>query len=335
MSMERFHNMKAVALRTGLSAHLIRVWERRYAAVTPARSGTQRRLYSEAEVERLQLLARLSQSGLAIGQIAGLATEQLRQIAEREAGPGLGERVVEELGQEVVDEAVEELVESTPGEMVEAALRAIRSYDMVGLESILDQGMITFGYAGLLEKGLVPLLHAMGSAWAAGELTAAQEHGATAALKDYLARNLRSMQLPGTAPRLLVTTPAGQLHEMGAAIVAGLARKAGWQVFYLGASLPAEEIVGAAVKNQIRAVALSIVYPGDDPELPGQLRRLRRLLPEGIPIVVGGQAAEAYGETLREIGAHLMGGLEAFPKLLLALRSGGAIPAREGSAGSA
>lgn len=306
MSTERFHTMKAVELRTGLSAHLIRVWERRYGAVTPARSGTQRRLYTEAEVERLHLLAQLSQLGLAIGQIAGLGTEQLRGILGRGAGP----------------KGRAEGPGGAPGEAVEAALEAIRGYDMLGLEEVLDRGMIALGYAGLLEKVLVPLLHAIGTSWAAGELTAGQEHGATAALKDYLARNLRSMQLPGTAPRLLVTTPAGQLHEMGAAIAAGLARKAGWNVIYLGASLPAEEIVSAAVKNQIRALALSIIYPGDDPELPGQLRRLRRLLPEAIPILVGGQAAEAYGETLREIGAHLLVGLEAFPKMLEALRSG-------------
>lgn len=314
--------MKAVEMRTGLSAHLIRVWERRYAAVTPARSGSQRRLYTEAEVERLHLLARLSQSGLAIGQIAGLATEQLRGILSREEGPGPPLKGEKE-------------GESTPEEVVGAALEAIRGYDMLGLEGVLDQGMIAFGYAGLLEKVLVPLLHAMGTGWAAGELTAAQEHGATAALKDYLARNLRSMQLPGTAPRLLVTTPAGQLHEMGAAIAAGLARKAGWHVFYLGASLPAEEIVSAAVKNRIRAVALSIIYPGDDPELPGQLRRLRRLLPEAIPILVGGQAAAAYLDTLQEIGAHHLVGLEAFPKMLEALRGGGGGPAGRVPAGGA
>jgi len=308
--------MKAVELRTGLSAHLIRVWERRYAAVSPARSATRRRLYTEAEIERLDLLRRLSQSGLAISQIAGLSTESLRTLSPG-AGAVRGDGALPSNPASLAGHGF-----PGPEDLIAEALVAVKQYDIAGLEHLLDQGMLSLGYAGLLEKVLIPLLHGIGAQWEAGNLTASQEHGATAAMKDYLARNLRAMQSSASAPRLMVTTPAGQIHEMGAAIAAGLARKAGWNVIYLGPSLPAEEIASAAIFNRASAVALSIIYPADDPELPHQLRRLRHLLPREIPLIAGGQALEGYRATLEDIGAIILTNMTDFSRTLERVRSG-------------
>ncbi len=325
MSGERLHNMKAVELRTGLSAHLIRVWERRYAAVTPQRSGNLRRLYTEEEVERLTLLGRLTQSGLAISQIATLPLEKLQAMQKTSAAAGTTG---------VPPSVRSSTVTVCPLELVQAGLGAIRRYDMAELEKVLDRGMVGLGYSGLLEKFLIPLLRAIGDAWEKGDLTAAHEHGATVAFKDYLARNLRAMAPADTAPRLLVTTPAGQLHEMGAAIAASLARKSGWQVTYLGPSLPAEEIVSAVMANQFRAVALSVIYPEDDPDLPAQLLRLRQLLPDEIPIIAGGRAVPAYRATLDQIGAHILTEMSDFTRVLEEIRAAGypkiQVPGRAG-----
>jgi methylmalonyl-CoA mutase cobalamin-binding subunit len=101
---------------------------------------------------------------------------------------------------------------------------------------------------------------------------------------------------------LIATTPTGQLHEIGAALVAAAATHQGWRVTYLGASLPADEIASAAIQNQARAVALSIVHPADDPALAGELHRLRRLLPPQTALLAGGGAARAYAGDLQASG---------------------------------
>ena len=69
----------------------------------------------------------------------------------------------------------------------------------------------------------------------------------------------------------LVATPAGQRHELGALMVAVAAATDGWKVTYLGADLPAAEIAATALQRKARAVALSIVHPVDDPNLPGEI----------------------------------------------------------------
>ena len=69
-----------VARRTGLSAHVIRIWEKRYGAVKPERTPTNRRVYSEDQIERLDLLCRVTQAGHSIGHVAKLPTESLRKL---------------------------------------------------------------------------------------------------------------------------------------------------------------------------------------------------------------------------------------------------------------
>ena len=119
---------------------------------------------------------------------------------------------------------------------------------------------------------------------------------------------------------LVVATPAGQVHELGALLVGATAAHLGWQVTYLGASLPAAEIAGAAVQQRARAVALSLVYPEDDLRLPGELTRLREALPAAMTLLVGGRAAPAYREVLDRILAVIIGDLTQLGLTLDGLR---------------
>jgi methylmalonyl-CoA mutase cobalamin-binding subunit len=122
------------------------------------------------------------------------------------------------------------------------------------------------------------------------------------------------------APVLAVATPTGQLHELGALLVAAAAANLGWRVTYLGASLPAPEIAGAARQSRARAVALSLVYPEDDPALAGELTALREALPAEIALVVGGRAMPAYRAVLRQLGAVLIEDLAQLGTVLDGLR---------------
>ncbi|MDB6059205.1 MAG: transcriptional regulator, MerR family, partial [Verrucomicrobiales bacterium] len=78
--MKPAHSIRAVVLATGLSAHVIRIWEKRYRVVQPARTGTNRRLYSAEDVERLILLREATQAGHSIGAIADLSADALRKL---------------------------------------------------------------------------------------------------------------------------------------------------------------------------------------------------------------------------------------------------------------
>ncbi len=93
---DRHFNIGAVAKMTGLTDHTIRVWERRYEAIVAERTATGRRRYTAADVEKLSLLKRLTDHGVAISQIAGCNIDELRRQAadiDAIAGHDLPERI--------------------------------------------------------------------------------------------------------------------------------------------------------------------------------------------------------------------------------------------------
>ena len=170
---------------------------------------------------------------------------------------------------------------------------------------------------------VAPLTQTLGDLWREGKITAAHEHFATGHIRAFLANLAKPFGGNESAPSLVVATPSGQLHEMGALLVGALAANLGWEVTCLGASVPALEIAGAARQKRARAVALSIVYPEDDANLPGELTLLREALPEDTTLLVGGRAMPAYRETLVRLGAILVADLVQLGLALDRLRQPG------------
>ena len=134
------------------------------------------------------------------------------------------------------------------------------------------ESAVDLGAHASLERIIGPLTEKVGEMWREGTLNAAHEHFATVAIREFLWGSIQPYSASSNAPALLVTTPSGQLHELGAIIVGAAAADIGWRTIYLGPSLPPAEISHAAVQNEVRAVALSIIYPEDDPSLPGTPR---------------------------------------------------------------
>jgi DNA-binding transcriptional MerR regulator/methylmalonyl-CoA mutase cobalamin-binding subunit len=299
-----FYSIRMVAERTGLSPDLIRVWEKRYGAVQPVRTASNRRRYSEREVERLMLLGKAVAAGHSIGAIARLPDEQLRALV---AVHGNGH------GAERVSGCAPHCA------FVEEALARVSRFDEPGLRQVLNRAVVTVGVQGFLCRVVTPLIEEVGEQWRSGVLLAAHEHFLSGVLRVWLGR--MEGQVPAQAPRLVVATPAGQLHELGALLAGAAAAQMGWRPIQLGTNLPAAEIAGAALQSGARAVALSIVYPADDPHLPEELRRLREFLPATVAIVVGGRAAMAYRAVLEQIDASVHSDLRSFCDVLDRLRA--------------
>ncbi len=307
---ETWLTIDVVSRKTGLSLHVIRVWERRYGAVTPRRTTTNRRLYSDGDVRRLGLLRRAVESGHRIGVIAKLPEAKLLALLADEQR---GETPPAGVGRaETMDPAV--LFQKN-------AVVAVRDLDTGGLNGLFERAHLALGAHGLVSRLIAPLAEVVGELWERGDLTAAHEHFLSSAVKVFLGQLTSQFVVPACAPGLIVATPSGQLHEVGALLASTAAANVGWRVTYLGPSLPAAEIAGAAAQCQARAVALSIVYPPDDPALPRELVDLRRFLPDSTEIIIGGRAAPAYGAVVRQIRAHRAADLDQFVKTLGELRT--------------
>lgn len=292
--------MPVVTRRTGLSPDLLRVWEKRYAVVKPTRSTGGRRLYSDADIERLQLLYRATLGGRSIGQVAKLPPDELAELVRRDAeadgAAGAAGRAPSESAR-------------ASAELLRDCLRAVERLDAPVLDSVLRRAVVALSADALLDELIVPLLERIGGRWREGTLRPVHGHLASTVLRRTLERVAETATSPRASPNLVVATPAGQVHEFGALLSAATAAVEGWRVTYLGAGLPAEDIAEAAAATRARAVAVSVVYPAGDPALAHEIRRLAALLPQRVALLVGGGATPAYRDALGDAGATVLSDL--------------------------
>lgn len=291
------HPVRVVSHRTGLSAHALRAWERRYGVVTPVRTDAGQRLYSDADIERLTLLKTLTDRGYAISQVATLAGAELQRLYA-DALPSAAELPgqAEQNGARAARAAV---------------LRAIEGFNARDLRRELEGATVALGVPRFLDEVVAPVLTEVGDRWHSGKLSIAHEHLATTHVREVLGWIRETAETSGPAPVLVVTTPAGQLHEGGAQIMAAAGATEGWRVAYLGPSLPALEIAEAARRTGARAVALSILWPADDPALGRELHTLHEALPRHVALLVGGAAAPAYAAAIKAAHGQLLPDLPA------------------------
>ena len=304
------HPIGVVAERTGLSPDLLRVWERRYRAVEPSRSGDGQRLYSDSDVERLRLLRLATLAGRSIRQVAQLGTDELTRLVRED-----------EAARQRAIRSDERAVPASVHEDVERALELARAVDAPGLESLLRRTAAVVGVPVFLDGVVGPLLRRIGEEWKEGRLALAQEHLATAIVQRVLAGMIHFLVAPHGAPNLLVVTLSGERHRMGALLAATAAAAEGWRVTYLGPDLPAGEIASAAIAAAARVVGVSVVHVAEPEQVLADLRTIRTRLPASVPLLAGGAGAVPLAPELEDSGIHVFGDLS---QLRAALRRNGA-----------
>ncbi len=290
------YRIGTVTKLTGLSADVVRVWERRYGAIQPVRSGGGSRLYSDAEISRLRRLRQAIEKGHSIGQVARLSEEELDRLLSNDPFP------TTEAGD--------------PYSIVRARfLSAIEVLDVVAADMELSRAATLFPARPLIKNVIVPVLDEIGSRWAHKEFGVAQEHVATGLLRNLLSSLFKLYPPTEAAETLVLATLSGERHEFGLLLAALLAATRGWRVIYLGADLPSVEIAFAVELSKSRFLALSLIN-SEDIKVRSQMETLAERLPLGTRVWVGGSQVDEYSDTIERLSWSLVPDLDDFDNLL-------------------
>jgi methylmalonyl-CoA mutase cobalamin-binding subunit len=127
---------------------------------------------------------------------------------------------------------------------------------------------------------------------------------------------LRSTKISASSPKIIITTPPGQIHEVGALVIALLAGESGWQAKYFGPGLTVEEAAAAAAFTKAHAVALYVHPQADHHQLRTELAGLRRCLRHETTILIVGQIDAASVESFDSSGIFLIREGESFRETL-------------------
>jgi DNA-binding transcriptional MerR regulator len=265
------YRIGTLARLTGVSAHALRIWERRYQAFAPARAPKGARLYSDADVERVSLLKGLIADGHPIGSIAQLSAGELRALAKKtkkqhEARTGAADDMAA-LARHLV--------------LAGTAFEPERARDTLHrARTLLSARDVVLGV-------IAPALEELGKNWQRDGMCILGEHAVSALVRTELGL-LASAGARNPGPPIVCTTPEGERHELGALLVAAMVSAHGGRPLYLGPDLPAAQIVDAARLSQARAVALSVVSL--EPKLAErELSLVARALPSGLLLLLGGR----------------------------------------------
>jgi methanogenic corrinoid protein MtbC1 len=275
--------LRTVAAMTGLTPDLIRAWEKRYQVVAPIRGARGARLYTAGDVAHLRLLARAVGGGRAIGDVAALRPTVLEKLVAQKSPDG------QELGSPQTIPSREQFVEQI--------LERLERFDDAAVTRLLGDAVVGLGARSFAYEVAVPLVHRAGTLWAEGELPMAAEHLLTATLRNLLGGLMQRRVQAG--PPLLLTTPAGERHEIGLLLFGLLALDAGVNVVNLGVDLPAAEIVEAAKQKRARVVGLSVVANENHAQAVREIRAIHRALPADAELWLGGADARRAAADIR------------------------------------
>ncbi len=214
---------------SGILAHTIRVWERRYDILKPQRTDTNRRWYDDDDLRRLINISTLYHAGTKISRIAGLSNSELEKMA-----------VLQEKDTSAYDVQINSLVV------------AMLSFNESAVNEVLLRSVISIGFEETITGIVFPFLKRVGFLWQTGSVTAGTEHFVTNLLRNRLISSIDSIP-PANRPdrkRFMLFLPENELHELGLLFYAYLIRSAGHDILYLGQSTPFHSLAEACEKWQ-------------------------------------------------------------------------------------
>lgn len=296
--MESF-NIKAVATYSGINAHTLRAWERRYGVIKPVRESNGRRRYSVAEAERLKTLAQLAKLGHAIGNLARLTDEELRALLHRSfkrqadvnEHDGVDHRERRPLKLVTTPEAI--------SESCQRVLRVLADFNLDRLHRELTRAKAQHSVRSFVLDVALPLVVKVGVCVQSGQMSIAQEHALSAVLKSLLGEMMYSLQSDqsdrAAAENTFTVTLAtqdGDMHEFGILMAGVLCAVHGVRCHYLGPDLPAASLVEAVNMLGGDVVLIgrtAVLSRGVRASLQHEyLSELHRALPDSVRIWVGG-----------------------------------------------
>jgi len=235
-SWEKTYSIKQLEDFCGIKAHTIRMWEKRYNILTPGRSDTNIRSYSEEELKRLIAISILNRHGIKISHIAKMSDEEILHAIMKKNSD---------------EEEADALFSSGP--LIMAALR----FDETQLRNLLHSHLSTRGLEDAYLKIFYPLMQKARSLWLTDGLSKAQEQ-----FIDFIIRTIitteDNLSEATLSKETIVVASVSEYNPYSMMLFTKyLLRKRGYEVIYTGGELSAGEIAAIQVIKPFSVLVLN------------------------------------------------------------------------------
>jgi len=262
------YSIKDLEKISGVKAHTIRIWEKRFNIIQPSRTDTNFRYYDDEQLKKLLNISLLNNYGYKISSIAKLCDKDICKEVEKVALSGKN-----------YDAQIEKLV------------IAMIEMDEDGFESQLTEFIARDGFEDAIHNVVYPFFDKIGVLWQTGSVSPAQEHFVSNIVRQKLISaidGLKKERLENFKTFLLFL-PEGELHEMGLLFSAYLLKKYGHRVIYLGQSLPLADLKHV-VKTRKPDILLTFITSPMEGGIKNYFHQVSLLCPQHKVYVAGLQS---------------------------------------------
>ncbi len=266
---------------TGIKAHTIRIWEKRYQLLNPSRTESNIRTYSDKELRKLLNIATLRQAGMKISEISKLSADEISKKVTT---------LTYEFSEELNYQA-----------QINALVSEMLNFNERKFDQVFASCVLRLGFKDTLFKVIYPLLGRIGYMWTIGEIHPAHEH-----FVSHLVRQKICAATDGLIPqqssgkRFLIFLPSKEYHELALLMANYLLRAKNHDVLYLGQSVPNVSVISSQKDWQADYLLCANVSKKFHGKLPQWCHDLSKQLPMYQILLAGNIKEEDLKEELPE-----------------------------------
>jgi MerR family transcriptional regulator, light-induced transcriptional regulator len=265
-----FYSIKDLEHLSGIKAHTIRIWEKRYGVLDPERSDTNIRSYSDKDVRRILNVAMLVKSGYKISNVALFDEQKLQS------------------------EVIRITLNSTePDKNIDQLLFLTVNLDTFGFEALMNLIISQNGFRKTIEQVVFPFFERIGILWQAGSIFTAHEHFVSNLIRNRMIREIGNLESNESAKSILFFLRNDEWHELSLLYFNYLAAQTGLRCVYLGQSLPFEDLSNLLTSQKYDFVCTSFIHAIEKAELDQYLANLSLVFNQNKILIAG-----------RQIGIH-------------------------------
>lgn len=242
--------MHQMEVLTGIKAHTLRVWERRYGFPNPQRTKTNIRYYTDEQLKKLLRVSVLINQDYKISRINQMTDYEINDVIYK----------LSTNGSEDCNREVQMLTIATI------------EMDEVEFNHIIMGHIQKKGLTKTIFGIIYPYLKHIGVLWGTNKLIPAQEHFATNIIRHKIITKIDELSNTTLkSPSIVLFLIENEFHDIGLLMSAYLAKKMGWKVYYLGQNVPLSNVI--AVQNKIKPTIMGTII-----STPSSKKTIKNLL---------------------------------------------------------
>ncbi|MCL3780033.1 MerR family transcriptional regulator [Prolixibacteraceae bacterium JC049] len=270
------YTIKDMEVISGVKAHTIRIWEKRYALFNPERNENNQRLYNDEELRYLLNISNLVKSGFRISKLIDLPANELEQLIQN-----THDKTSKNI--QITDELTTLLLD----------------YNEAAISQLIDNLIDKFGFEQAIEEYAFPFLHKVGMLWQTGTIQPVHEHFFTNIIRNkiILETNKYPITKNNSSSSILFFTHEKELHDINLIYYYYFARKNGLKAYYLGVMVPTSNLKQAVQETGANILLTHFINRIEKDELEEYIHQLSTEIPS-VKLLLTGQLLHDYKPNL-------------------------------------